>query len=172
MREVNIVYRKYDGSLHWHMTMGYLGEDEHGVWVGAGPGNTMRKGNEPPVPIPHANIGLFPRGAWWTGWFNGVPQRIDIYCDITTPPEWPSPGEVTMVDLDLDVCRLRADGSVRLLDEDEFEAHQRLYAYPEQVVAEATRAAAFLREAISQGAEPFSEVYRSWFTRLEQANGG
>lgn len=166
MRDVNIVYRKYDGSLHWHLTMRYLGEDEHGVWLGTRPGNTMRKGDGPEVPIPHANICVFPRGAWWTGWFNGVPQRVDIYCDITTPPEWPSPTEVTMVDLDLDVCRRRDDGSVHLLDEDEFEAHQRLYGYPDDVVAEATRAAEFLRKAISEGAEPFSKVYPAWFDRL------
>jgi protein associated with RNAse G/E len=57
---------------------------------------------------------------------------------------------------------------VHLLDEDEFEAHQRLYAYPAEVVAQAERTAAALREAISQGVEPFSEVYRSWFERLDR----
>jgi uncharacterized protein len=165
-RDVRVVYRKYDGSLHWHLTMRYLGEDEHGVWVGAAPGNTMRKGDGPVVSIPHANLGLFPRGAWWTAWFNGEPDRVDIYCDITTPPQWPSPDEVTMIDLDLDVCRKRVDGSVHLLDEDEFEAHQRLYAYPQEVVAESVRAAELLREAISQGAEPFGDAYRSWFARV------
>jgi protein associated with RNAse G/E len=166
MREINVVYRKYDGSLHWHMTMSYLGEDEHGIWVGAGPGNTMRKGDGPQVPIPYANVGLFPRGAWWTGWFNGEPQRVEVYCDVTTPPEWPSPGEVTMIDLDLDVCRKREDGSVHLLDEDEFEEHQRLYAYPAEVVASAQEAAKFLRKALSEGTEPFADVYRTWFARL------
>jgi protein associated with RNAse G/E len=166
VKDIHVVYRKYDGSLHWHMTMGYLGEDEHGVWVGTGPGNTMRKGDGPVVPIPHPNIGVLPRDGWWTGWFNGEPERVDIYCDITTPPQWPTPGEVTMIDLDLDVCRRREDGSVHLLDEDEFETHQRLYAYPQEVIASAAQTAAFLHEAISQGAEPFSKVYRSWFTRL------
>lgn len=29
------MYTKYDGRLHWHQTMLYLGEDEHGVWLGA-----------------------------------------------------------------------------------------------------------------------------------------
>ena len=166
MRDVKVVYRKYDGSLHWHLTMGYLGEDEHGVWVGAGPGNTMRRGDGPLVPIPHANIGVFPRSGWWTGWFNGVPEKFDVYCDISTPPRWPSPTEVTMVDLDLDVCRMREDGSVHLLDEDEFEAHQRLYGYPPEVIAAATEAASSLMTAVSQAAEPFATVYRSWFTML------
>jgi protein associated with RNAse G/E len=166
MRDIRIVYRKYDGSLHWHLTMSYLGEDEHGVWVGSAPGNTMRKGDGPLVSIPHTNIGLFPRGAWWTGFFNGEPERVKIYCDITTPPEWTSPDEVTMIDLDLDVCRRREDGSVHLLDEDEFETHQRLYGYPPEVVSSAQQAADHLLKAISEGAEPFSTVYRSWFERV------
>jgi hypothetical protein len=44
-----------------------------------------------------------------------------------------------MVDLDLDVCRLRADGSVHLLDEDEFVEHRARYGFPAHVVDEAER---------------------------------
>ncbi|HEX6682250.1 MAG TPA: DUF402 domain-containing protein [Candidatus Limnocylindrales bacterium] len=166
MRDVRVVYRKYDGSLHWHLTMRWLGEDEHGRWVGMDPGGTMRKGDGPPVPIPHANIGLFPHTGWWTAWFNGEPERVEVYCDITTPAQWPSPDEVTMIDLDLDVCRMRADGSVHLLDEDEFAEHQRLYGYPQNVVREAEKAAESLRAVLASRAEPFADVCRSWFDRL------
>jgi hypothetical protein len=34
-REIRVVYTKFDGSLHWHQVMHYLGEDEHGIWLGA-----------------------------------------------------------------------------------------------------------------------------------------
>src|SRR5690606_10713315 len=34
---VRVVYRKYDGALHWHQQGQWLGEDEHGVWVGCPP---------------------------------------------------------------------------------------------------------------------------------------
>jgi uncharacterized protein len=32
---IQVVYRKYDGSLHWHMELGRLGTDEYGTWLGA-----------------------------------------------------------------------------------------------------------------------------------------
>ncbi len=163
--DVRIVYRKYDGSLHWHMTMIWLGEDEHGVWTGAHAPNEWRKGDDPPVLSEHAQVMLFPHDAWWTASFNADPARTEIYCDITTPVRWPSPGEVTMIDLDLDVCR-RRDGEVVLLDEDEFAEHQVRYGYPADVIAESERAAAWLQVALSDGREPFAEVYRSYLTLL------
>jgi protein associated with RNAse G/E len=162
-----VVYRKFDGSLHWHLTMRYLGEDEHGIWVGMRPGGVMRKGDGPEVPIPHANIGLLPHGVWWTAWFNGEPERVDTYCDITTPPQWVSEEEVTMIDLDLDVARVRADGSVVLFDEDEFAEHRVKYGYPEEVAANAQAAAGWLQSAIASGAEPFSTVYKRWLALVE-----
>jgi protein associated with RNAse G/E len=146
--------------------MQYLGEDEHGVWTGL-PGNGfMQKGDEPPVPLPHANVGLFPRTGWWTGWFNGLPQHVEVYCDITTPVRWIGAGEVTMIDLDLDVARNRADGSVHLLDEDEFADHQRRYGYPAEVIEEAQNAARWLMAALGDGTEPFATVYRHWLARV------
>jgi hypothetical protein len=33
--DVRVVFRRYDGSLHWHNTMKRLGEDSHGIWLGA-----------------------------------------------------------------------------------------------------------------------------------------
>ena len=34
MDQVRIVYRKYDGTLHWNQPGWRLGEDGYGVWVG------------------------------------------------------------------------------------------------------------------------------------------
>ncbi len=166
MRDIRVVYRKFDGSLHWHLTMKYLGEDEHGIWVGLGPGGSMRKGDGPLVPIPHANIGMFPHEGWWTAWFNAEPERVDIYCDITTPPQWLAEDEVTMIDLDLDVARKREDGSVHLLDEDEFAEHQQLFGYPTEVIENAAAAARWLQENITAGAEPFKTVYQRWMAQV------
>jgi protein associated with RNAse G/E len=166
MRDIRVVYRKFDGSLHWHLTMKYLGEDEHGIWVGMAAGGFMRKGDGPLVPIPQANIGLFPHAGWWTAWFNADPERVDIYCDITTPPQWISDDEVTMIDLDLDVARKREDGSVHLLDEDEFAEHQTRYAYPPDVIENAAAAARWLQETIGSGAEPFASVHQQWMARV------
>ncbi|MBV1850091.1 DUF402 domain-containing protein [Catellatospora tritici] len=167
--QVRVVYTKFDGSLHWHQTMTRLGEDEHGVWLGARPGLIVRKGLDgPDVVVKQAHVLLFPRDAWWTAVFNGEPERVEIYCDITGPITWPSESEVTMVDLDLDVARLRADGRVELWDEDEFAEHQVRYAYPPDVIRKASEAAAWLYEALSSGVEPFAATYRAWLSQVDE----
>ncbi|GIH92225.1 DUF402 domain-containing protein [Planobispora siamensis] len=160
---VNVVYRKYDGSLHWHHRALLLGEDEHGVWTGCVPGSSGSRGHEPPVVWPQAFVILFPRDQWWTAVFNAQPDKTEIYCDITTVPEWRD-GEVTMVDLDLDVIRLR-DGRVFLDDEDEFEEHQVRYAYPPHVVSSARAAAEHLLQAVATRAEPFA-ASPGWLARV------
>lgn len=164
-----MVYRKYDGSLHWHMAMRWLGEDEHGVWTGAPPPSTMRKGDGPLVTFEHAQVMLFPRDAWWTAAFNDAPARTEIYCDITTPARWPSADEVTMVDLDLDVCRVRG-GPVELLDADEFAEHRIRYGYPADVISEAQRSADWLQLALADGREPFASTYRSYLALVRAAS--
>jgi uncharacterized protein len=163
---VRVVYTKYDGSLHWHSTNRYLGEDEYGIWVGARARSISRRGSEPPVVIEEPYVQLIRAGEWWTALFNAEPARTEIYCDISTPPRWPSDREVTMVDLDLDVVRMRETRQVLVLDEDEFAEHQVRYAYPADVIRRAEQAAAWLRDAISANAEPFATGYRDWLTKV------
>jgi hypothetical protein len=164
--DVRVVYTKYDGSLHWHQTMRYLGEDGHGTWLGAPGGGISQRGHEPPVVLEQPYVMLFPRDAWWTAVFNGEPARTEVYCDITTPPQWPHPAEVTMVDLDLDVLRLRADQRVALVDEDEFAEHQVRYRYPAEVIRQAQQSAAWLQDAIAGGVQPFAGEYHSWLGQV------
>ena len=156
--DIRVVYRKYDGSLHWHMSGRLLGEDEHGVWAGLPPMTKATRGHEPPITFRQASVMLFPRGQWWTASFNDAPEPTEIYCDVTTPPQWPTAGEVTMVDLDLDVMRDRS-GAIVVLDEDEFAEHQARYGYPADVIATAQRTAAWLRSALADR-EPFVTTYR------------
>jgi protein associated with RNAse G/E len=160
-RDVKVVYRKHDGSLHWHMDSRWLGEDEHGIWTGFARPTVMRKGDGPLVRLEYASVMLFPREAWWTAAFNDAPAETEIYCDITTPVRWPSGAEVTMVDLDLDVSRRRT-GEVELWDEDEFASHQVTYSYPADVIAEAERSADWLRKALTQNIEPFATAYLAY----------
>jgi hypothetical protein len=166
-RDVRVVYTKYDGSLHWHHTMRYLGTDAHGVWLGAPGGTQSQRGSEPPIVLEQPWLQLIPAGdQWWSAAFNGEPARTEIYCDIGTPARWVSAAEVTMADLDLDVVRMRADGQVLLLDEDEFAEHQVRYGYPAEVIRRAEQAAAWLLAAVSAGAEPFSADYRTWLEMI------
>ncbi len=165
-RKVRVAYTKYDGSLHWHHDMRYLGEDQHGVWLGAPAGTFTQRGDEPPIRWDHNNVVLVPRDRWWTAAFTAEPAECEVYCDITTPARWPHDGEVTMVDLDLDVLRLWPDHSVMLDDEDEFEEHQVRYGYPAEVISQARMAAAWLMQAVSDGTEPFASGYQEWLGRL------
>lgn len=166
---VQVNYTKYDGTLHWNLRMRRLGEDEHGVWLGLPGGSVMRKGHGPDVPLAVAHVILFPRGAWWTAAFNAAPRETEVYCDITTPPEWVSPDEVTMVDLDLDVVRKRKDGDTRLVDQDEFAEHQVRFGYPADVVAEAETAGQWLLAAVTQGARPFGGERHRWLDMVDGA---
>ena len=134
MRDVRVVYRKYDERLHWHQWMEYLGEDQYGVWLGARP-TRCRSGFRARGVQPQAHVQLFPRDRWFTAIFNDEPRSTEIYCDVTTPVEF-SDDVVTMVDLDLDVIRKR-DGLVIVDDEDEFAEHQVQFGYPAEVIAQA-----------------------------------
>ncbi|MEV7007777.1 DUF402 domain-containing protein [Streptosporangium sp. NPDC051022] len=162
---MKVVYRKYDGSLHWNHPALLLGEDEHGVWTGCPAGTVGSRGSEPPVTWELPFVLLFPRESWWTATFNPAPHRLEIYCDISTVPSW-SDGEVTMVDLDLDVIRLREDGRVLLDDEDEFEEHRVRYAYPPDVVANARASAATLLEAVAAATAPFDSSAARWLALI------
>ena len=161
-----MVYTKYDGSLHWHHAMQYLGEDEHGSWLGARSGASAQRGSEPPIVFGYPTVSLIPDGQWWTATFNGAPARTEIYCDIATPARWPHPGEVTMVDLDLDVLRERATGHVLIVAEDEFADHQVRYRYPAEVIRAAEQAAAWLHGEIRAGREPFAAAYLDWLAKV------
>lgn len=169
--DVRVAYTKYDGSLHWHYTMRRLGADEHGVWLGAGPGLSARRGSEPPIVLSHEHVLLVPVGCWWTATFNAEPAQSEIYCDITTPAQWPDPGQVTMADLDLDVILLRTSHQIVLDDEDEFAEHQVRYGYPPDVIRQAEQAADWLREAIGSGAEPFASAHRAWLEKVAAPGG-
>jgi protein associated with RNAse G/E len=131
----------------------------------------MRKGHNPEVSVPEAHVVLFPRDAWWTATFNAAPRRTEIYCDITTPPRWPSPDEVTMVDLDLDVLRKRgADGPI-LVDEDEFAEHQVRYGYPAEVIGAASEAAQWLMEAVAARVGAFGGAHERWLAMVAEPLG-
>jgi len=160
--EVRVVYRKYGGGLHWNHAGRLLGEDEHGVWVGCPAGTVARKGYGPPTTWVQAYVGLFPRDAWWTAMFYAAPHAMEIYCDVTTVPRWHG-DEVAMVDLDLDVIRFR-DGRLHLDDEDEFAEHQVRYAYPDDVISQAERSAAWLMDAVGRACGPFGGAHAPWLS--------
>ncbi|WP_239162611.1 DUF402 domain-containing protein [Paractinoplanes rishiriensis] len=107
-------------------------------------------------------------GCWIANWNADADTEMEIYVDVTDQPVWT--GElVRAVDLDLDVVRLR-DGTVELLDEDEFAEHQVRYGYPADVVARAQATAAELMARVRDRDEPFGDVGRAWLERFSSAS--
>ncbi|GAA2690041.1 DUF402 domain-containing protein [Actinoplanes palleronii] len=166
MDTVDLVLRKYDGRPHRRVTGRLLGEDEFGTWIGTPRGTTVRYsyGLRRISWTRSDAVRLVPRDSWWMATFTAAPSRSEIYCDVTTPARRTAPGEFTLVDLDLDLIRLR-DGRVVVDDEDEFAEHRVRFGYPDDVVTAATAATAELHAALTGGAEPFAGHYRGWLAR-------
>jgi hypothetical protein len=169
MTPIRVVYRKYDGSLHWHTELTRLGTDEHGTWLGAPAGSQAQRGSEEPVTFREAYVTLIPASGNWTMNCNAEPCWTELYIDITTEPLWSAAGDqVEMIDLDLDVVR-RFDGSAEILDEDEFAEHQVRYGYPSAVTSRAGHDASALLAAVTSDTEPFRHACRDWLARVPGA---
>ncbi|MGA9596202.1 MAG: DUF402 domain-containing protein [Acidimicrobiia bacterium] len=168
MDTVHIDFRKWDGRRHWQFTMNRLGEDEYGLWLWSPPGTEMQRGDEPVQKSPAVNVKLIPEDKWWTAIWSHE-RRIDLYVDIITPPVWQG-ATVTMVDLDLDVMRL-ADGTVEVLDEDEFVRHRAEMEYPPRLVDTARAATARIAIAVESGHEPFGDVGAAWMRKAVDLAG-
>ena len=160
--KVRVVYRKWDGSLHWNGPARVLGSDEHGTWLGVARGTMFRRGDAPPQELA-PSVFLVPEGAWWFASFPLQPRRYSLYVDIATPPEWHG-DELHLIDLDLDVLRT-LDGEAILVDEDEFEEHRQTMSYPEHFVDRARTEAARLVLAVGSGEEPFGSAAGPWQER-------
>ncbi len=160
---VDCDFRKWGGKAHWRFKMELVGRDEHGTWLVSRP-PTAVTGPHGPGEWGHVFAVLIPDNDWWVACFNAAPHDPEVYVDMATPAEWLSEDHVTMVDLDLDVIRSRVDG-VFLDDEDEFIEHQRLYAYPDDVVAAARTSAERIMARVSAREEPFGEAALAWLTK-------
>ena len=98
---------------------------------------------------------------WLDRWYNvfrfSDPDRglKNFYCNVNQPPSFD--GRVlSYIDLDIDVF-VAPDLTYKILDLDDFEANARVYAYPEDVQANAHRALKELTELIEARAFPFNE---------------
>jgi hypothetical protein len=111
-----------------------VGEDEFGTWLFCAAGEIHRRVDGTELKVPSDGVQLMPRTGWW--WRDG--RWIGI--DICTPPER-GPDGWSYTDLELDLVR-RKDGTVVLVEEDEFERA----GLPETVAARARAAAADLSE--------------------------
>lgn len=162
MAPFTVQFYKYPDRLHWRHDMVRLGEDEFGVWVALRSGGTVQRGHEPAKQHPHDLLSVITDGAWFIPIFSPADPRFSLYVDICTPPVWTSDDRVEAFDLDLDVA-VGPDGTISVLDEDEFDEHRIRYSYPEEMVVGAQAATEFVLGAIDAGHGPFNGVADEWF---------
>ena len=167
---------KWGDRPHWEFDTVYLGEDEHGRWLGVRPGTRFaRPGME--FEAGNLQVVLAPRDRWWVATFHGAGVRmgwpaldggaVAIYCDMTTPPRWDGQ-TVSVVDLDLDVIT-SVEGIVIVDDEDEFAEHQVELGYPDEVVSAARTSCQEVLDAVRGDLPPFDGVAAElWLGRLAQ----
>jgi hypothetical protein len=163
---VLVRYGKWGGGRHYEFSMSRLGEDEHGVWLGAPAGTTIsRPGYKFAASVEW--VSCYPRESGWTAAFHPLDRHdIATYVHITTVPEWSRDDDhgsdvVSMVDLDLDVVLL-VNGELLIDDEDEFAHHRQSLGYPEDIVTLAESTAATVFDAIAGDVEPFASVGQLW----------
>ena len=165
---VDLVLRKFDGRPHRQVTARLLGEDRYGTWLATPRGTvvTYHYGTRPTGRTRVDAVRLIPTDAWWMAMFLAAPATREVYCDVMTPARWTGPAEITVIDLDIDVVRYRADRRVEVEDEDEFAEHRSAMNYPPEVVEGALRGAAELRTRLAGDHEPFAGQYRKWLAQV------
>ncbi len=130
----HIEARKYDQRLHYRMPVRLIEDDGERLWFHAPPG----------TPIEHFTRGekqatqrasdmFFWRAHWYNIFVNREPGGAlqYFYCNVGLPPVVHDT-TLSFVDLDLDV-EIYPDGSLRVVDVDEFLAHSLEFGYPPDV---------------------------------------
>lgn len=131
-------------------------------------GTVIQRGSEPAIIWNRPFVQLIQPEEPWIPIWNVAPDpthRTAIYVDITTVPTMPTPDRVEAIDVDLDVVLL-IDGSIEVLDEDEFEEHRAQLSYPDWLVDQARASAASVAVAIDAKKPPFNGAHLSWFEVL------
>lgn len=163
MGEIWIERRKWPAAPHYGHSGWVLGEDEHGLWLELRVGSPVYRGDDVLFHGTNGGVMLVPPTDGWLAWFPEF-SDFDLYVDIVSGTTR-TDTSVTMVDLDLDVIRW-PDGSVELVDVDEFDAHQVELGYPAELVAHAEQTAEQVLAAVRSGEEPFAgSTARAWMAR-------
>ena len=173
MNKINVISKKYDGTPR----------DEAETFMISHTGDVIVLLSLPDEPVfvhkrnrwesaPDGLLQLYFMDRWYNVW-HIADQRSGfnkIYANIAMPPTFVN-NTLTWVDLDLDI-RVHMDGSVELLDEDEFLAHQRTMDYPQELVAQARAAAEEGVQLATHGLYPFDyEIQVANYRRLIAESG-
>lgn len=158
--------RKWPDAPHYGVLGTVLGEDAHGVWVGAAPGSVIVMPDGTEREGTYFVVWCLPHDDWFMAHFWRDHPEVGVYIDICTPAVWNERG-ARVIDLDFDVVVWTDDkraGLVELVDEDEFEEHRVALGYPEELVSSSRRAAVDILARAQAGDVPFCfSAAEPWF---------
>ncbi len=157
MHKINLISQKYDGALRSKGDAFLIAQEQEIIVLLQPPGTleySYRKQRWETAP--DGLLLIFFTNRWYNVWHIADQQshRNRIYANIALPARWVDSSTLAWVDLDLDI-RVHMDGSIELLDEDEFLENQRRMNYPPDVVTEAQAAAQAALHLCEQGLYPF-----------------
>jgi uncharacterized protein len=170
-RSVQVVSRKYDGSLR----------DEYETWLVEATDEVITLLSPPGTPYLDHRVGswqtapdgllelYFPR-RWYNLWHICERQSAAslMYINLATPVSfWGD--RLEWVDLDLDY-RVHHDGSAELLDEDEFAENTARFGYPPELVTEVRAACREIEALLSTRDFPFD--HERQVARYRELQGG
>lgn len=147
--------RKYDGTINRSWTAELLSQS----------GDELLFRGIFENDVSHPNLGEIARGTisyefyWLSRWYNVFrfhePDGSfrNFYCNINMPPVF-SEGVLDFVDLDIDIL-LRKDGSLEVLDLEEFDLNSEKYGYGPDIVKRVKQEVFMLKEMIGDGSPPF-----------------
>ena len=155
---------KWGAQPHYRGEVRFLGEDQHGRWWWGPKGRTIFRGDAELFVTKEDVLFLVPPGAWWNvAWWVGHAE-VELYVNIGTPMV-DEPDRMVSTDLDLDVIR-KVDGTVEVVDRDEWEEHQVRYGYPLDVIERVEAVTEEVRALVEQGAPPFDAATSAhWIER-------
>ncbi|GGH87538.1 protein associated with RNAse G/E [Pullulanibacillus pueri] len=134
------VHRIWDETLVLHCQEDYLIGGNHETLVTESSGKSWRtKGSA---------IVYFSTKHWFNVIALLYERGTEYYCNIATPAGWDGEA-LTYIDYDLDLS-VKSDGSVTLLDEDEFTLHQRQMNYPKPILSLIDNGVRELRQWITE----------------------
>lgn len=158
---IPVASTKYDGSLHYRHTMRVVDDrgDRLRVWAPAGTVFHSYRGRYAAtrhfLMLHYSDRDWNLEVMWEPDW---TPNKH--YINIALPSTWRD-GTLRFVDLDLDISWW-ADGTINLLDEDEFAEHRERFGYPQWLVDRAWDAVDEVRGLISARNTPFDESLYAW----------
>jgi protein associated with RNAse G/E len=161
MKKVMVVSKKYDGSLRDEYETYLYAETDETITLFSLPG--LRYWDHRKAASFEAQDGLIEiyfKHKWYNVWHicEQVSHRNLIYVNITMPATFHA-SVVEWIDLDIDY-RVHPDGSVKRLDQAEFEKNVQLMRYPSDLIERAYIACQEVEAGLKSGVYPFDHGHQ------------